>query len=372
MTIFRRIDPNKLALATLVLAAALVGTASMSRTPASGATLGQLGSQLGAQQAHQQSLSDSLRHLAGVIAALDGQIALVRSREAAVRAELARDRVALASTGRALVHDRKLLVRLRAQLRHARARLSRQLVSGYEGERPDLISVVLNAHGFADLLETLDFLHRAERQQQSLIAITREAKARTGVATRRLTGLAASEREITQAAALQARALGGMNDLLAAKQGALARVRAAQGAALGASRVRAGQLRTQIAGVRARQAAAAARAAAAAAAAVAATPTTAPASSAPTSSGPALGPSGGWAIPYAIVLCESGGQNLPPNSAGSAGYYQILPSTWKLYGGSGPAAYLAGKAEQDAVASRIWAGGSGASQWVCAGIVGIH
>lgn len=143
MTIFRRIDLNKLALATLVLAAALVGTASMSRTPASGATLGQLGSQLGAQQAHQQSLSDSLRHLAGVIASLDGQIALVRSREAAVRAELARDRVALASTGRALVHDRKLLVRLRAQLRHARARLSRQLVSGYEGERPDLISVVL-------------------------------------------------------------------------------------------------------------------------------------------------------------------------------------------------------------------------------------
>ena len=370
MTIFRRIDLNKLALATLVLAAALVGTASMSRTPASGATLGQLGSQLGAQQAHQQSLSDSLRHLAGVIASLDDQIALVRSREAAVRAELARDRVALASTGRALVHDRKLLVRLRAQLRHARARLSRQLVSGYEGERPDLISVVLNAHGFADLLETLDFLHRAERQQQSLIAITREAKARTGVATRRLTGLAASEREITQAAALQARALGGMNDLLAAKQGALARVRAAQGAALGASRVRAGQLRTQIAGLRARQAAAAR--AAAAAAAAAATPTTAPASSAPTSSGPALGPSGGWAIPYAIVLCESGGQNLPPNSAGASGYYQILPSTWKLYGGSGPAAYLAGKAEQDAVASRIWAGGSGASQWVCAGIVGIH
>ena len=57
-----------------------------------------------------------------------------------------------------------------------------------------------------------------------------------------------------------------------------------------------------------------------------------------------LGPtggSGGWAIPYAIVLCESGGQNLPPNSAGASGYYQIIPSTWKLFGGTGPAAYLA-------------------------------
>jgi hypothetical protein len=72
------------------------------------------------------------------------------------------------------------------------------------------------------------------------------------------------------------------------------------------------------------------------------------------------------------VLCESGGQNLPPNSAGASGYYQIIPSTWKLFGGTGPAAYLASKAEQDAVASRIWRGGAGASNWVCAGIVGIH
>ena len=77
-------------------------------------------------------------------------------------------------------------------------------------------------------------------------------------------------------------------------------------------------------------------------------------------------------IPYAIVLCESGGQNLPPNSAGASGYYQIIPSTWKLFGGTGPAAYLAPKSEQDAVAARIWNGGKGASNWVCAGIVGIH
>ena len=66
------------------------------------------------------------------------------------------------------------------------------------------------------------------------------------------------------------------------------------------------------------------------------------------------------------------GQNLPPNSAGASGYYQILPSTWKLFGGTGSAAYQAPKGEQDAVAGRIWNGGAGASNWVCAGIVGIH
>ena len=77
-------------------------------------------------------------------------------------------------------------------------------------------------------------------------------------------------------------------------------------------------------------------------------------------------------IPGAIVMCESGGQNFPPNSAGASGYYQIIPSTWKAFGGTGSAAYQASKAEQSAVASRIYAGGSGVSAWDCAAMVGIH
>jgi hypothetical protein len=76
---------------------------------------------------------------------------------------------------------------------------------------------------------------------------------------------------------------------------------------------------------------------------------------------------GGWAIPSSVVQCESGGRNLPPNSAGASGYYQIIPSTWQAYGGTGANAYQATPQEQAAVAARIWAGGAGASQWVCAG-----
>ncbi|MFZ0091298.1 MAG: transglycosylase family protein, partial [Solirubrobacteraceae bacterium] len=137
----------------------------------------------------------------------------------------------------------------------------------------------------------------------------------------------------------------------------------AQQQELADSRARAHSLDRQISHVQAEQAA---TAAAAAQHAVDSGP-------APPSSGP-LGPSGGsggWVIPYPIVLCESGGQNDPPNSAGASGYYQIIPGTWREYGGTGPAAYLASKAEQDAVAARIWAG-SGPSAWDCASIVGIH
>jgi hypothetical protein len=70
------------------------------------------------------------------------------------------------------------------------------------------------------------------------------------------------------------------------------------------------------------------------------------------------------------VQCESGGQNLPPNSAGASGYYQFLVETWRGLGGSTPQAYLASKAEQDRLAAQLWNGGSGAGNWVCAALVG--
>ncbi|HWH93325.1 MAG TPA: transglycosylase family protein, partial [Baekduia sp.] len=85
----------------------------------------------------------------------------------------------------------------------------------------------------------------------------------------------------------------------------------------------------------------------------------------------ATGPGGPWAIPWAVVQCESGGQNLPPNSAGASGYYQMMPATWKGLGGSTSAAYRASKAEQDRLAAKLWNGGAGASNWVCAALVGV-
>ena len=164
-----------------------------------------------------------------------------------------------------------------------------------------------------------------------------------------------------------------MNVLLHAKQGALQQARARPaGRARGEPGRRAPRSRRRSAGSRPQQAAAERAAALAAQQQQQQHRRQRIGSGGPAPAGPTLGPSGGWAIPYAIVLCESGGQNLTPNSAGASGYYQIMPATWKLFGGTGPAAYLASKAEQDAVASRIWNGGAGASNWVCAGIVGIH
>ena len=74
---------------------------------------------------------------------------------------------------------------------------------------------------------------------------------------------------------------------------------------------------------------------------------------------------GQWAIPQAIVMCESGGNfNAVNPSSGAGGAYQILPSTWRLYGGCG-APQDASPQQQSQVAAQIWAD-SGSSAWECA------
>jgi septal ring factor EnvC (AmiA/AmiB activator) len=364
MSLSRRTASGRSAAIAALVLAALAALAALPTGSSADPSLGQLHSQLANQQTRQQHLQGSLSGLTRLVTSLSSQISLVQNRESAVNAELVNDRLALAAAQTALDRERRLLALLRARLGLARTALAKQLVSGYESDQPDLMSVVLESHGFNDLLERITFLKAAQHQQQGVIVTTRQAKARADAAAIRMAKLEANDRRITESAAVRARALAGMQSLLASKQSALKQAQAVQQAALDSSRQHGSQLQASISKIEAQQRAAAQ---------AAANSTSSSGSSASSaSSGPALGPSGGWAIPYPIVLCESGGQNLPPNSAGASGYYQIIPSTWTGFGGTGPAAYLASKAEQDAVATRIWNGGAGASDWVCAGIVGIH
>lgn len=313
---------------------------------ASAASVGSLSSSLHRHQARSQALATSVRGLSRLIARLDSQVALIGEREAAISAELAHDRTTLAGVQVGAAHQRRLVIAERGRLAFARAALARQLRSGYESDPPDVVSVVLDSHGFGDLLDRLDFLRLAEQRQQLSITGARRAKLAADAAARTLGVLEQRDRAAATATAARASAVAAIAQLLAGRQAALHSARSARLLALRSNDTQSHSLSRALARLQAQER-----------------------RNASALGGLATGP---WAIPAAIVTCESGGQNLPPNAAGASGYYQFLPSTWRGLGGSTPAAYLASRAEQDRLAAKLWDGGRGASNWVCAGIVGIR
>jgi septal ring factor EnvC (AmiA/AmiB activator) len=387
MTRLKRIAHARLAVAAVTVVGMFGVAAAIPVASKADPSLSQLHSSLDAAQVQAQSLAAKVAHLSGMINSLGSQIAFVQQREAAVRAQLASERASLQRTSVALVRERRVLKRLIAHLHRAQSVLANQLVSSYEQGTPDLLSVMLNSNGFSQLVSQLTYMRHAQEEQKTEIRITRRARNQVHAATVRLAKLKATYKQMALASAQREQALVGMNSLLNSREAALQQARAAQATALSAAQARGQALQSEIARVQAQQAALARAQAQQAAAerAAQATPAlpkperkpsssqTSSTPSAPPASPTPVGPqaSGGWVIPGAIVACESGGQNLTPNSAGASGYYQIIPSTWREYGGTGPAAYLASKAEQDRVAARIWAG-AGWQAWDCARILGIH
>ena len=320
--------------------------------PASGDPgAGELRQRAADARARERSLSAQVADLGSAAARLQRQVGVLERRGSQVQADLDADRVRLARVQAALRAERIRLARLRARLAEARRTLADRLVAAYKAPQSDVTTVVLTSKSLSDLLERTQFLKALEKNDREILHVVRSARVDAAGQARRLAGDERQQADAVEALHARAKALAAMKAAVDQRRATLVRVQSARAAALSVTRANRRHLEARVQAVEARLAAEA-RAAAA---------TSAPAG---------VGGSGGWAIPSAIVMCESGGQNLPPNSAGASGYYQILPSTWKGMGGSGPAAWKASKAEQDRVAGALWAGGSGAHNWVCAGLVG--
>jgi hypothetical protein len=294
------------------------------------------------QRGREHTLTGALARLGRLERATARAVAILERRVAAVQRELAQAEALLADTVQRRNQERARALRLRARLAESRTKLARLLRERYAGGRPDIITVVMHADGFARLLETVDFIERVQRQDQRILQTVRDAHAESLAQRRVLTRLAIARNDAAEAVRRRHDALASIATGLRARRAALAQARAARAAALRASRTS----RRRAEGALTRLLAQRNRALR------------------------QVGPGGPWAIPWPIVQCESGGQNLPPNSAGASGYYQFLVETWRGLGGSTPQAYQASKAEQDRLAAQLWDGGRGADNWVCAILLG--
>ena len=300
-----------------------------------------LRNQIEQSKAREQQLSGAVARLSDLLARTEHDIAVVQGRLTEVEADLATARAKLAATRAELATQRAKLARLRRRLAEDKNDLAAQLVADYKHTDPDIVSLVVGADNFADLVERVELVKRLQERNGEIVDRVHAARNETDRTTARLADLEIEQRETAAAVERRRNALASMRAGLASRQATLARVRAARAQALAGTRAGRASAESALNKLIAEREAAARS----------------------TSSG------GPWAIPWPIVQCESGGQNLPPNSAGASGYYQMLPSTWAGLGGSTPHAYQASKAEQDRLAAKLWAGGAGAHNWVCASLV---
>lgn len=334
---FARLVVLTLVLGVLLAAAALPGVAiAQSR-------LATTQSAVEALRGREQALRANVATFSRLIDRLSSDVAILQSRQAALESALAREQAELGRVQAELQRARTRLAALRARLAFSRRVLARRLVAIYKSDGPDVMSVVVTSRGWVDLLERAEFMQRINQQDQRVIHTVRLARDSVAALTRRLGALEARQRRTTLMVRARRNQVATLRYMLDRKRAGLQRARADVAVALRAVRTRRGRLESRLAALQAAQARLGAHAG-------------------------ALGALAGWAIPWNIVRCESGGRNWPPNSAGASGYYQIIPSTWKAFGGRGPAAYLAPKAEQDRVAARIYRNGAGAGNWVCAGM----
>lgn len=289
---------------------------------------GQLSDKVNSQTAQISSLT-SQAHQAGARAmVLNAQVqtAQTRSDELAKQLDVAE----------------RELEQLRGQYGAAVKQLDRRLVSIYESDAPDYVTVLLNSTGFDDLSTRTDYLnalHDADTRTADKVASLRDQMAQ----------------HTHQVADLKQQSDAEAQQLSAAKSSFLASEQAANQSAAAVAQTRSGtqaslsDAQGQVTQLEQEQAAQQA----------------AQQQQSSSGSGSPAYLGGPYSIPTYIVMCESGGNYHALNSSsGAGGAYQILPSTWAAYGGQG-APQDAPKSEQDRIAAEIWRD-SGPSAWSCA------
>jgi peptidoglycan DL-endopeptidase CwlO len=142
--------------------------------------------QIAWRKGRERVLSSDVAGFTRRINVLQGDITVLQTKQVRLQASLDRKRAELARIQEDLRRERLRLQRLRARLAEARAALSKRLVELYKADHPDLVTVVLESDGFADLLERTEFMQRVSHQDARIINIVVRAKKEATATAKRL------------------------------------------------------------------------------------------------------------------------------------------------------------------------------------------
>jgi peptidoglycan hydrolase CwlO-like protein len=169
MRLSRHIKRLTLASASI---AALLGGAVIASSAAD------LPSQINASRSVAANLQSQINAQTAQIDRTAGGVAAAQAHLAAIQSQLAAHMAALHQVDDQLMSAGQQLDALEKKLHLASAFLSANLRAAYESGTPNLVDVILNAHGFSSLLEQVNFMKDAQHRNAEILQITRIARER--------------------------------------------------------------------------------------------------------------------------------------------------------------------------------------------------
>ncbi len=153
---------------------------------------------IGRKKGTERVLSTQIAGYQRRIRALQGKIGTLASRQQTIEVDLDAKRSELGRLQTDLRGERARLVRLRSHLVRTRRMLRLRLVEIYKAGKPDLVTVILNSDGFADLIERSEFIARISDQDRRIVTNTAAAKRDATRSEKRLAGLEDRQQAVTE------------------------------------------------------------------------------------------------------------------------------------------------------------------------------
>jgi len=142
------------------------------------------------------SKADRAEYLRSVVAqetakirASSAGIARAQRRLRKLQADAAAQRAELQAVREQFIRARDRLTRLVKLQRGATDALRANLQAAYRNGEPDIVSVVITARGFTDLLEKTEFLKRIAKRNATIMDVARSARGRVTRQTKRLAAM---------------------------------------------------------------------------------------------------------------------------------------------------------------------------------------
>ena len=253
----RRARRRRRALHTLACALTLIAIAGVViGSVASGSTSGALEGKISAAQAREGEVRSGIRSDSHQIAGFEGSIEDLQTRLTALESSLAVERNLLASIHSQLSAAQTRLAALQIQLVHDRKVLVAQVIASYEQPPPDIATVVLEAHGFAELLERIDDLRAVSRENASATTSVAEAQKAVTAQAKRLAALEVTHTSETHAVLVQRDEVAQLRLALVKRQLAFVSARSSKSAELESLQSHKDSLEHELAHVQARELAA--------------------------------------------------------------------------------------------------------------------